>query len=171
MKLTGKQRWAKTRHALFAAFALLTPLTFSASSVAESPSTSGIGDDGVGSGVMSIVSADEDYSLSLNGSNQWAVGSDASVFDLSSQLTFEAWLKPTSAAGCFILKRGAYEMCLDSSGYWFGLDDNAGAWNWYPNSGVKARLGEWQHFAFVKNGSSATFLLDGQVVWTATNAL
>ena len=114
--------------------------------------------------------ADQDYAMQFDGSSQWAVGLDHSDFDLSETLTFEAWLKPESASGCFILKRQVYEMCLNSSGYWFGLDDNSSGWNWYPNSGVDARLGEWQHFAFVKSGSNVTFLLDGQEVWTATNA-
>ena len=100
MNSTGKQRWAKTRHALFAAFALLTPLSFSASSVAESPSTSGIGDDGVGSGVMSIVSADEDYAINLaSASSQYAQSASTTITStMGGAFAFEAWVKPTSCA-------------------------------------------------------------------------
>jgi len=178
MRGWGKGR--KRRHRLrkrSAALLVATPLILSLSTLNFLSSRAEVGASGVdgetGGDIVvpqTISSGDQDFAMIFDGSSQWAVGSDDAVFDLSGTLTFEAWLKPESASGCFILKRQVYEMCVNSSGYWFGLDDNSSGWNWYPNSGVDARLGEWQHFAFVKSGSTVTFLLDGQEAWTASDA-
>ncbi len=90
MKLAGKHRFAGSRHGLFAGFAVAVSLLFSTSSVAESPSASGLGRDDEVSGVMSIVSADEDYAMSLNGTSQYATAPDNSGFDITGAITVEA---------------------------------------------------------------------------------
>ena len=129
-----------------------------------------------GAGILSLAQiamvrqGNVDYAMTLNGTNQYATAPDSAIFDLSANFTIEAWLYPTAASGCFILKRQVYEMCLNTSGYWFGLDDNVSGWNWYPNSGVTARLNSWQHFAFVKSGTSTTLYIDSESRWTANNA-
>ena len=121
--------------------------------------------------IQTIASGDQDYAMTFSGDDQYGEATDDPVFDLSETLTLEAWLYPTATQGCFIAKRSAYEMCLDNGGYWFGLDSSGTpGWEWYPNSGIKGMVDQWQHFAFTKDGTNAKFYLNGQLAWSASNA-
>ena len=116
-----------------------------------------------------------DYAASFDGGNYFTSTNQSgqatnAVWDLgSSDFTMEMWVKVDKmpAEGMLVMKEQSWGFGLDAtSGYKYTFT-SSGAWqatNYIP------RVGVWQHIAFVKTLNTINFYVDGQLVYTATNA-
>ncbi|MTA28598.1 MAG: S8 family serine peptidase, partial [Actinobacteria bacterium] len=110
-----------------------------------------------------------DYSMTLNGINQYLSAPDNTAFDVTTAATFSAWLKPTSGCGSglktFLRKEGSYALgCVDGTWHWA----LAGSSGWYNNGWVntnhRVQYGVWQHVALTFSSNTVKFYVDGQEV-------
>ena len=85
----------------------------------------------------------------------------------SGTFTVEAWLMPadtmTSTSGEIFVKTDMFQYELTSGVYtvWY----NSGGWKSSVSTGVRARIGEWQHVAFVKSGTTLSFYFNGNLAF------
>ena len=86
--------------------------------------------------------------------------------------TIEAWLQPAEAMssiwGHFFAKTDMFQYML--SGGVYEVVYNGGAWRTTINTGVRARLGEWQHIAYVKSGTTFSLYFNGGLAFQITDA-
>ena len=110
---------------------------------------------------------DGGYSAKMDGGDRYTLASSAD-WNLGSSWTIEGWFKPTATPTelCRLFMFGtntqynSFSVGLDSSMNWTGggAFPNGGMFN-----GVSATLNEWQHVAWVRDGSAntATIYLNG----------
>lgn len=117
--------------------------------------------------------------LTFNGSNQYAI--DGSNFSTSiTNFTLLMWIKPSSIpALCYLFSmnrspsNSAYEGILQMSNgkldYW---DFAASSYGYSPGtlSTISVTSGVWSYIAFVKNGTSGTYYLNGNTNGTASSS-
>ena len=86
--------------------------------------------------------------------------------------TIEAWLQPAEAMssiwGHFFAKTDMFQYML--SGGVYEVVYNGGSWRSTINTGVRARLGEWQHIAYVKSGTTFSLYFNGGLAFQITDA-
>jgi uncharacterized repeat protein (TIGR02543 family) len=117
-----------------------------------------------------------DYYIELNGSDQAVFGlANSTKVDLGTSWTVESWIKPSeaamSAAEAMILnKESSYEFAIRSGTFQYALTNGAGTWDWRPTS-VSALAEQWQHVAWAKQNNTLTLYLDGQAVFSKTDAV
>ena len=115
------------------------------------------------------------YSIDIeSSSSQYLSAADASVFDLTNNLTIEAWVKFESTTGQQAIV-GKYDGGGDGKSYYlyyngstdeliftgretettYGCSDLTTLVSWNPSSGT------WYHVAVTKNGTAVKFYVDG----------
>jgi hypothetical protein len=123
------------------------------------------------------------HSIDLeSGSSQYLSASDASAFDITGDLTMEAWAKFESlpSSGNTVVIAGKYDFDNDNRSYYLGYVNVSGTYKLrlatsancisYSEGDVTQTLstGTWYHLAVSKNGTTATFYVNGASVGTAT---
>ena len=114
-----------------------------------------------------------DFSSNVSdGVNNFAFANDNPNFRVSGTATWEGWINPSSCGNSCIWvgKATGYVFRVTSDGnHGWALINAAGNWWQWNNSGVFARFGEWQHVAWVKNGSNLKLYVDGNLVFDRTD--
>ncbi|CAN2214045.1 Concanavalin A-like lectin/glucanases superfamily [Candidatus Nanopelagicaceae bacterium] len=123
----------------------------------------------------SATTSETDNYGSLSGSAVYKQGFEAGLSNyLSSSGTFtvEAWLLPSDSmsatTGSIFVKTDTFQYEIASGIYQVIFNYNG--WKSYLSTGIKARYGEWQHVAFVKNGTTFSFYLNGNLAYQLTDA-
>lgn len=92
----------------------------------------------------------------------------------SSNFTVEAWLNPsdtmTSATGMIFIRQDLVAYFISNGTYQFEFDGSAGTWKATIDTGVRARINEWQHIAFVKSGTTFSLYLNGNLAYQLIDA-
>ena len=112
-----------------------------------------------------------DYSIDLDGANDYIdLGNDSSL-SISGALSITAWIKPDGLHGypMFVSKRAS------ASGHAYQFYSNSGRLNYNNGTIVQSSgsltTGSWQHIAVTFNGSGAvSFYINGSSAGTATAA-
>lgn len=120
--------------------------------------------------------SDIDNYVSLSGSSTAKQGiqsaSTSTYMSGSNDFTIELWMMPaetmTSNTGSIFVKtdRSQFDLVNGVFHAWF----NSNGWKGTINTGVKARIGEWQHVAFVKNGNLFSIYLNGSLAYELSDA-
>ena len=95
-------------------------------------------------------------SISLNGTNNSLIVADNNALDLTTTLTLEAWVKPTSfAAVGAIFDKGnaAYNVAIDTTGLVYYQKPGTNA---IARSSTALVLNQWNHVAVSQNGAGTT---------------
>jgi CubicO group peptidase (beta-lactamase class C family) len=126
-----------------------------------------------------IAAVPHDVHLAFDGQNDIATAPNSATVSPTSQITLEAWIKPTTVANNnnqdrVISKAGSYELTISTgdTGCGFGT---RGTVQWRATiGGVDARicggqltLGEWHHIAGTYDGGVAALYVDGAKVASA----
>jgi hypothetical protein len=86
--------------------------------------------------------------------------------------TVEAWLNPadtlTTTNGTIFAQTDTFQYQVTNGTYQFIF--NSGGWKNQINTGVYARIGEWQHVAYVKNGNTFSLYLNGSLAYQLSDA-
>jgi hypothetical protein len=112
-----------------------------------------------------------DYYASLNGSSHFRAN-DTAAFDLTSNMTAEMWVRPSSpgptcmtgTGECQLMnKENAYQFVIRNGVFQYALTNSGGTWDWYATDTV-VRQG-WQHIAFVVSRTTNTisFYYNGEL--------
>ena len=111
----------------------------------------------------------------LNGSSASKQGFEAGLSNYlggNNNFTIEMWINPadtmTSQTGTLFGKTDMLQYEL-ASGV-FQVAFNNGAWKSVISTGVRARINEWQHIAFVKSGNLFNFYLNGKLAFAVSDA-
>ena len=106
---------------------------------------------------------------------KYAVATYSSGFVITSAITIEAWVYPTSdcvsAVFCHIVrKEDGWTLAIASGKFKYGLNGTAGGWGWTDTT-IEPRLNEWQHVTLVRenNASTVSFYLNGLLVYTGSS--
>jgi len=118
--------------------------------------------------ITAPASSDTDTALVLNGTNQYASSPANSSFNITGNITVEAWVYPTdiSANRTVLSKWGSY-MLQSKNGTWHYWLWGASSW-----AGVDTAIpvipNEWHHVAFTKTAgeNSVKFYIDGRLAYT-----
>jgi hypothetical protein len=117
-----------------------------------------------------------DNYASLNGSSSSKQGfqsaTQSNYLGGVNNFTVESWLNPgdtaTSSLMQILAKTDMLQYQISSGIYEFIF--NSGGWKTAQSTGVKARINEWQHVAFVKNGNTLSFYFNGNLAYQLTDA-
>jgi len=121
--------------------------------------------------------ADTYFNLEANTGTptRYAVATSSSGFAISSAITIEAWVYPTSdcvtAVFCHIVrKEDGYTIAIADGKFKYALNGATSGWYWSDTT-IAPRLNQWQHVALVRenNSSSVTFYINGRSVYTGTS--
>ena len=86
--------------------------------------------------------------------------------------TIEAWLNPadtlTTNTGTIFAQTDTFQYQITNGVFQFAF--NSGGWKTTMNTGVYARIGEWQHVAYVKNGNTFSLYLNGSLAYQLSDA-
>ena len=86
--------------------------------------------------------------------------------------TLELWMMPaetlTTTTGTIFVKTDRFQFDLVNGVFYAWLNSNG--WKGSINTGVKARIGEWQHVAYIKNGNLLSLYLNGTLVFELSDA-
>lgn len=131
----------------------------------SSPSTSSA------SASMTLPGGDTDTALMLTGTQYAEVNdSTGSPFDITGNITLQAWVYPTSTCTsdqAVVGKMNSY-MLYCGGGVWRYVFDADGV-NWGSgNSNIKVVPNEWIHIAYVKSSTTLQIFVDGQLAQTVT---
>ena len=115
-----------------------------------------------------------DYAASFDGGNYFTSTNQSgqatnAVWDLgSSDFTMEMWVKVDKlpSEGVLVLKEQSWGFAVDTTGFKYAFSSS---WGWTSTNYIP-RVGVWQHIAFVKTVNTINLYVDGQLVYTATNA-
>lgn len=120
-------------------------------------------------------SAIDNYA-SLNGSSTSKQGFQSSTTSNYlggvNNFTLETWLIPAETATSSYMQIAAktdmFQYQINYGTYDFVFNGNG--WKTALSTGVKARINEWQHVAFVKNGNTLSFYFNGNLAYQLTDA-
>ena len=105
---------------------------------------------------------------------KYAVATYSSGFVITSAITIEAWVYPTSdcvSTFCHIVrKEDGWTIAIADGKFKYALNGATSGWYWSDTT-IAPRLNQWQHVALVRenNASSVTFYLNGKSVYTGTS--
>jgi hypothetical protein len=92
----------------------------------------------------------------------------------NSNFTIEAWLNPgetmTSQLGDIFTKTDMFQYQLSSGVYQVFFNGSTTGWRSVISTGVRARIGEWQHVGFVKSNNTFSFYLNGSLSFQVVDA-
>lgn len=111
---------------------------------------------------------DTDSSLTFNGSTHLLSVTDSS-FGYRSSFTIQGWIRPTDVAcvnGCTVFSHDAdYVMKIISGTFRFWQYYNYNQITAELDTGISAKVNEWQHVAYTYSSGTQKFYLNGQLVW------
>jgi hypothetical protein len=88
--------------------------------------------------------------------------------------TVEAWVLPTetmtSTLGDIFTKTDMFQYQLSSGVYQVVYNGAGVSWRTAISTGVRARIGEWQHLAFVKSTNTFSFYFNGTLAYQVLDA-
>ncbi len=116
--------------------------------------------------------SDTDTALTLNGTSQYAevVDSADSLFDITGNITLEAWVFPTSSCTSdqgIISKFNSYMLYCGGGAWKYVFDADGASWSGTGTT-IAIRQNEWQHVAFVKSSTTLFIYINGQLLATIT---
>jgi hypothetical protein len=118
--------------------------------------------------ITAPASSDTDSALVLNGSTQYATSPSNSAFDITGNISAEAWVYPTTISGIrtVVGKWGAYMLQIKGGNWHYWLWGTS-AWLGV-DTGIPAVANEWHHVAFTKTSgeNSVRFYVDGRLAYT-----
>mgnify|MGYP000199155439 CR=1 FL=1 len=119
---------------------------------------------------INTTTQDYDYLYTFSGSGQWAESApNATALNVSGDFTLEAWVNPTNtcaSAYCTIAGRDNNYILATSNGtYWWRIANSNSGSAWF-NTGVPLLVGQWQHVALVRSGTSVLLYVNGQLMAT-----
>ena len=120
--------------------------------------------------IASISSGDQDFAMTLNGTTQGAIAGSTSAFtsSLTSAVSVAAWVRPEACTSfSMVLDQWSTVSLTCYNNTWQAALGSNWAWT---DSGITARLNEWQHVAFTRAAGSDTinFYFNGQLAATKT---
>ena len=111
---------------------------------------------------------DTDTALTFNGSTNLLSVTDAS-FGYRSVFTIQGWIRPTDVAcvnGCTVFSHDAdYVMKIISGTFRLWQYYNYNQITTELDTGISAKINEWQHVAYTYSSGTQKFYLNGQLVW------
>ena len=129
---------------------------------------------------FSLVAQPFGTAIVLNGSSNFVSIPNATTFNITNNLTLEAWLKPCDLTGHNMIF--SKQWCSGSQfSYYFTIQNGKLKWAWSPGScnsttnvyestNVVVQANTWQHVAIVHTSTGVTFYLNGVVVPGILNA-
>jgi hypothetical protein len=115
-------------------------------------------------------------SAQFNGSNYLSVAGGAATAMGTSDLTWEAWVYPTSSSGyqAFIDTRTLPLAGGSTDGFYFGTNNNTLTPMYYTNglqlaSSINITLNAWNHVALTRNSGTVTLWVNGASGGTQSN--
>lgn len=122
-------------------------------------------------------SIDTDTAMNITTSGQYASLADtsSSIFDVSSGVTIEVWVRPTNCSGAternVVYKANAYAIYCKSGNWWFKLQGSS-AWSGI-DTGESATANVWQHVTLERYAgeSVVSFFVDGRKVSKSSDGL
>jgi hypothetical protein len=121
-----------------------------------------------GSGNFTELLAPPLGSAQFSGSNYLSVAGGAATAMGTGDLTWEAWVYPTSSSGyqVFIDTRTSPLSGGDTTGFYFGTNDNTLTPIYYTNglqlaSSINITLNAWNHVALTRNSGTVTLWVNG----------
>jgi hypothetical protein len=119
----------------------------------------------------SAADGDTDSSVTFNGSNN-ILSVTNSAFGYRSSFTIQGWIRPTEvncANNCTIFSHDAdYIISIVAGTYQLWQYYNYNQLYGQQDTGVVARLNEWQHIAYTYSSGAQKLYLNGQLVWSHT---
>lgn len=125
--------------------------------------------------VDNISDSDHYPSLSFDGVNDYVYIPNSNAFDISNNLTIEAWIKPNTVSGQHMIV--SKQWCGgDQNGYYFTIIDGQLRWYWdndgscsngaggYESDASVVVANQWQHVAVVHTSTSVQLYLNGQLI-------
>ena len=116
---------------------------------------------------------DTDTALTFNGSNNYLSKTDA-AFAYRSTFTVQGWIRPTEvtcANNCTIFSHDAdYIVSIISGKFQLWQYYNYNNITGQLDTGIQAKINEWQHVAYAYSSGVQRFYLNGQLVWQNTIA-
>ena len=118
-------------------------------------------------------STTDNYGFQTGVANQGYESASTSAYLVgNSNFTVEAWLKPsdtmTTSAGIIFIRQDLASYMIYNGTYQFTYCD--GSWKSTINTGVVARINEWQHVAYVKSGNTFSLYLNGALAYQLVDA-
>ncbi len=105
--------------------------------------------------------------LSFNGTSSWVTVADATALDLTTGVTLEAWVNPTTVSGwrTVILKEApsglAYSLYANDNAPWPAATINTGAIDRTVPGTTQVPLNVWTHLAMTYDGASLRLYFNG----------
>jgi hypothetical protein len=135
---------------------------------------SGYNNNGTLSGATRSTSGHSGGALSFNGSSSYVTVPDSNSLDLTTGMTLEAWVRPTSGSGwrSVILKESSNNLAYAL----YSANNASRPGGWINNPSEQSVLGTaavplnaWTHLAVTYDGSSFRFYTNGVLVRTTSN--
>jgi hypothetical protein len=125
----------------------------------------------------SATSSETDNYGSLNGSSTSKQGFQAGLSNYlggNNNFTVEAWILPadtlSATIGTIFAKTDMLQYEISSGTYQATYNASGVGWRTSISTGIKARYGEWQHVAYVKNTNTFSFYFNGILAFQTTDA-
>ena len=125
------------------------------------------------SGVKAAGFSTIDSYASFNGSGQYFNASHNDSFNFTNNVTFSAWVRPTSTCFsryCIIAsKENSWIYAVNSGTFMFAFWHPTAGWAWRDTT-IRAISGQWQHVVFAKSNNTLTLFVNGLDVYSLTES-
>lgn len=136
--------------------------------------SSGRGNAGTISGATWAATGKFGKALTFNGTTNWVTVPDAAALDLTTAMTVEAWVKPTTVAGwsTVLMKEDLSDLAY---GLYAGSTGASRPNGWFGQQGIYGPAAisttAWTHLALVKDATTLRLYVNGTLVATTPSTL